>query len=103
MEYGHHGDAGLFKPQAMLTSDLEVGFDEAHGGDPSQTDDDLRPDEGHLVAEVADAGVLLRVQGSRFWGGRHLTMLAMYTFFSRLRSMSSSISSSSWPPRPTKG
>ena len=63
VEQGHHVHPGLLKPLAVLLGDLEVGLDEPHGGDAAQTYDDLGPDDGHLVAQVADAGVLLRIQG----------------------------------------
>ena len=47
----------------MFPGDLEIGLDKAHGSDPPQTDNDPGPDECHLVAEIVNAGVLLRVQG----------------------------------------
>ncbi len=41
--------------------------------------------------------------GSRFCGGRHLTMFAIYTFFSRDNPTAASIRSSSCPAAPTNG
>ena len=61
--HGHHPHPGLFDPLAMLTGDFEVLLDELHGGDASQADDDLRFEQGHLVAQIADTGLLLNVQG----------------------------------------
>ena len=69
---GGHGHAGLFHPLAVLPGDAIVLPDEAHGGDAAQADDDLGPDEGHLVAEIADAGILLGVQGVTVVGGTAL-------------------------------
>ena len=77
MVHGHHMDPGLFKPLSVLSGDLEVLTDEPHGGDTAQTDDDLGADQGHLITEVADAGLDLRVEGITVLGGRHLTILPM--------------------------
>ena len=63
MEQGHHLDAGLLEPLAVFLGDLEILLDDAHGGDAAQTYDDLGADQGRLIAEIADAGILLRIQG----------------------------------------
>ena len=59
---GHHLKAVLFKPLAVLARDLEVGLDEAHGRDAPEADDDLRPQQRDLAAQIADAGILLHAQ-----------------------------------------
>ena len=69
MEQGGHVDPGLLKPLAVLLGDFEVGLDETDGGDAPQADDDFGADQGHLVAQVADAGVLLGVQRVAVVGG----------------------------------
>ena len=60
---GHHLDPSLFKPLAVLFGDLEILPDEAHGGNAAQADDDLGAEQRHLVAEIADAGLHLHVEG----------------------------------------
>lgn len=62
MENSGHMDSGLLKPLAVFLGNLEVGLNQAHGGNPPQAHDDLGPDQGHLVAQVADAGLLLQIQ-----------------------------------------
>ena len=52
----------LLHPLPMLLGDPVVRLDQAHGGDPAQTHHDFGLDQLHLLPEVADAGVLLRVQ-----------------------------------------
>lgn len=56
-----HPEAALVDPLSVLAGDAVIGFDEPHGGDASQTDDDFRANHTHLTAEVADAGILLRL------------------------------------------
>ena len=63
MVQGGHPHPGLPDPLAVLPGDLEVLPDEAAGGDAAQAHDDLGADQGHLGPEIADAGVLLGVQG----------------------------------------
>ena len=60
---GGHPHPVFLEPLPVLPGDLEVLLDELHGGDAPQTDDDLGPQQRHLVAEIVDAGVLLGVQG----------------------------------------
>lgn len=60
---GRHPDAGLLEPLAVFPGNLKIFLDQAHGGHPAQADDDLGSDQGHLAAQIADAGVLLGVQG----------------------------------------
>ena len=55
--------AGLFKPLAVLLGDLEILPDEAHGGNAAQADNDFGAEQRHLVAEIADAGLYLHVEG----------------------------------------
>ena len=47
----------------MLASDAEILVDDPHGGHAPQTDDDLGFEQGGLGPQIADAGVLLDVQG----------------------------------------
>ena len=46
----------------MLTRDLEVRLDDAHGRDASETDNNLGPQQRDLTAKIADAGVLLHAE-----------------------------------------
>ena len=65
----HHVDAGPVEPLPVLFGDLEILTNEAGGGNAAQTDDDFRPDERDLIAEVADACVHLHVQRvAILWG-----------------------------------
>ena len=59
---GHHLKAVLFEPLPVLTRDLEVGLDDAHGRDASETDNNLGPQQRDLTAKIADAGVLLHAE-----------------------------------------
>ena len=56
MEGAHHQNAVLFDELAMLLGDLKVLLDQAHRRHPADADDDGRAEDGHLVAQPADAG-----------------------------------------------
>ena len=59
---GRHPEATLFHPLAVLAGDAVVRVKEPFGGNPAQTDDDFRLHQRHLTAQIADAGILLRLQ-----------------------------------------
>ena len=59
----HEFKATLFHPLPMLARDLEVLADQAHRRDAAEADDQLRAQQRHLLAQIADAGVLFRLQG----------------------------------------
>ena len=40
----HHQRAVFLKKLAVLPRDLHIGFDDAHGGDAAEADDDFRAD-----------------------------------------------------------
>ena len=63
MEGGHHQGLALFEKNAMLFGDLQVRLNQLLARDASQTHQDLGPQQGELVAQVADAGILLSGQG----------------------------------------
>ena len=60
---GGHQIITLFKPRAMLNRDLEIGFDEAHSGNSTKTNDDLGANEANLLAQIIDASVFFCRQG----------------------------------------
>ena len=60
---GGHPDAAPLHPGAVLAGDAEIGIDKPLGGDAAEADDDLRLHQCHLIAQILDAGVLLRFQG----------------------------------------
>ena len=51
----HELKAALFHPLPMLARDLEVLADQAHGRDAAEADDQLRAQQRHLLAQIADA------------------------------------------------
>ena len=59
MQRRHHQHAVFFKEQAVLARDAKVRLDDPHRGDPAQTDDDLGAQQLDLVAQPADAQLLL--------------------------------------------
>ena len=59
VERRHHQGAVLFKELAVLARDFHIGLDDAHRRDAAEADDDFRADQRHLVAQPADAGLLL--------------------------------------------
>ena len=63
MEGGHHQGAALLKENAVLLGDLQIRLDQLLPGDPPQAHQDLGPQQGELVAQVANAGFLLLRQG----------------------------------------
>ena len=60
--YGGHPHAGALHPLAVLPGDLEVRTNDTQCRHSAQADDDLRSDQGRLVAEIADTGILFGVQ-----------------------------------------
>ena len=70
VERPHEEDAVLLNKGAVLLRHRKVGAYHPLGGDAAQADDDFRPQQG--IQASLSAG-----RGSRFWGGRHLTMLAI--------------------------
>ena len=68
MEQCGHPDAGLVDPLAVFAGDLEILTDQTAGGNAAQADDDLGADQGHLIAQVVDTGILLGVQGIAILG-----------------------------------
>ena len=66
-------DSVPFRPLAMLPGDLVVVMDQPAGGDPTQADDDFGLYQSNLFLQ-ASCSVF---RGSRFFGGRHLTILQM--------------------------
>ena len=60
---GGHGHPCFLHPLPVLLGDPIVGVNEPLGGDAAQADDHLGAQQGHLVAQIADTGVLLGVQG----------------------------------------
>ena len=59
MEGGHHQDAALFEKDPVFPGDLDVRLDELHGGDAPQAHQDFRPQQGELVPQPGEAGLLL--------------------------------------------
>ena len=59
----HRHDPVLDRPLAVLPADLEIGPDEAHRGDPPQTDKDLRAYELDLMLQPRAAGGDLLLRG----------------------------------------
>ena len=59
---GGHLHAAPLEPLPMLLRDFEILLDDGLGGDPPQTDNDLRLHQRRLPPQIADAGVLLHVQ-----------------------------------------
>ena len=54
----HHQGFPLLKEDAVFLGDFDVRLDELHGGNATQAHQDLGPQQGELVAEIADAGLL---------------------------------------------
>ena len=67
VEGAHKPYAVLLHKGAVLLGHGEIGADHPLGGDAAQADHDLWLQQLELFPG----------RGSRFWGGRHLTMLAM--------------------------
>ena len=59
---GRHPEIPLAHPLSMLPGNPVLRVNEPLGGDPTQADNDLGSDQSHLIAQKADAGVLLRFQ-----------------------------------------
>lgn len=70
-------NAALFSKLSVFAGNLEIRTDEAHGRDTAEADDDLRLDQLRLRAQEADTRILSVCIGSRFLGGRHLTMFVI--------------------------
>ena len=62
MVNSRHPEGTLLHPLAVLAGDAIVRVDQPFGGNTAQAYDDLWPDQGNLIAQIADAGVLLRFQ-----------------------------------------
>ena len=54
-----YGIAVLIEPFTVFRCDLEIGLDDAHGGDSSEADDDLGADRKHLIAQITDTHIFL--------------------------------------------
>ena len=63
VEGGHHQHAVFLEELPVLLGDLDVGLDQLHGGHPAQAHQNLGPEQGELVAQPADAGLLLLGEG----------------------------------------
>ena len=59
---GAHPHIALSHPCAMLAGDAELGIDDLLGGDSAKADDDFRPDQSNLVAQIPHTGLLLNLQ-----------------------------------------
>ena len=77
VERPHEEDAVLLNKGAVLLRHRKVGAYHPLGGDAAQADDDFRPQQTELLSQPGHTGFALGGQGSRFCGGRHLTMLAI--------------------------
>ena len=62
MVNGAHPDSVFLCPLAMLLGDPVVFPDKLLGGDSSETDNDFRSDQRHLISQVTDASFLLCLQ-----------------------------------------
>ena len=62
---GSHQIVPLWKPFSMLLGDAEIGLDETRRRDATQADNDLWAQQAHLLAQIADAGILLGRQHLR--------------------------------------
>ena len=49
----------LFEEHAVFLRNLEIGLDQPHSGNPSQTNDHPRADQADLLPKIFNAGVLL--------------------------------------------
>ena len=58
-----HVDVAFFEKLSVLACDFEIGFDDAHGGDAAEAYDDLRTQQGGLIAQPVHAGFLFLLQG----------------------------------------
>ena len=63
MEGCRHVDVAFFEKLSVLACDLEIGLDDAHGGDAAEAYDDLRTQQGGLIAQPVHAGFLFLLQG----------------------------------------
>ena len=63
MIYRSHRESAFFHDLTVLACYLEVGMDETGRRDPSETDDDLRADELHLLSEVPDTRIRFLGEG----------------------------------------
>ena len=73
----HEEDAVLLNKGAVLLRHRKVGAYHPLGGDAAQADDDFRPQQTELLPQQGIPASLSAGRGSRFWGGRHLTLLAI--------------------------
>ena len=55
-------DAVFLRPLPMFARDAEILTDELHRGNAPEADNDLRAQQPHLLAQVADARLLLDLQ-----------------------------------------
>jgi len=86
---------------AVVTRDLRERQKIVHGKTPER-DDELRIDRRDLRVRYGLYASISTGNGSRFSGGRRLTMFVMYTS-ARFQPSPSIILSSSWPPRRRTG
>ena len=63
VEGGHHQGAALVKKDAVLLGDFQIRLNQLLPGNAAQAHQDFRPQQRELVAQVADAGLLLLGQG----------------------------------------
>ncbi len=78
VERAHEPDAAFFNKGAVLFGHGEIRPDHPLGGNAAQADHDLGLQDAELLPQPGHTGLRSRPgSGSRFWGGRHLTMLAI--------------------------
>ena len=59
----HIAYAVTMNPLTVLPGDPEIGIDQPHGGNTTQTDDDLRLQQRQLLLQKANTGILLLRHG----------------------------------------
>ena len=58
-----HPNTILLRPLTMFLGNAIILPDDPFGSDAAQANNDLRPDQSHLIAQILDTGILLRFQG----------------------------------------
>jgi len=91
------------KPLTMLLGYAEIAFDEASGRYSAKADDDFGLEQFQLCGEPLKAGCLLFGERITVLGRTTLNCVGNIYILLRSRSIIASISSSSFPARPTKG
>lgn len=77
VEGTHEQDAALFVQLAMLLGHGEILSDHPLGGNAAKADHDLWLQQAELLPQPGIQASLSAGWGSRFCGGRHLTMFAI--------------------------